>query len=208
MKMTLDKGYICMKRCDGSKTVQPYDREQDGRIFTCTSCKFQVCTYCERPEHTGESCFEYRQRLFTTHSDAERKTHEAYKSCPECDTLVELDKASCYTQCDCGYQFCSSCMVNWVGEGSAYLAGKEAHLPGCKYRLRDAESKHGLGNRWQQTGDVQDRLDIKAAGKLKRKRSKMEEAAEEAVEGSADETVGGQKRQGAKKTAKVKLDDV
>jgi hypothetical protein len=85
-------------------------------------------------------------------------------------------------------------LVNWVGEGSAYLSGKEAHLPGCKYRLRDAESKHGLGNRWQQTGEVLERLEVKAAGKLKRKRSKMEEAAEETVEGAADETTAGQKR--------------
>jgi hypothetical protein len=181
-KMTLDKGYICMNRCDGSETVQPYDREQDGRIFTCTSCRLEVCADRNRPEHTGETCFEYRQRLAAIHSDAERKTHEAYKSCPECNTLVELDKASCYTQCDCGYQFCSSCMVNWVGEGSAYLSSKEAHLSGCKYRLRDAESKHGLGNRWQQTGEVQGRLEVKAAGKLKRKGSKMEEAAEDEAE--------------------------
>lgn len=187
MKMMLDKGYICMNRCDGSKTVQPYDREIEGRIFTCVFCKFQVCTDCDRPEHTNETCIGYKSRLAASHEEAESKTHKAYKSCPECNTLVELEKASCYTQCDCGYQFCSSCMVNWVGEGSAYLAGKEAHLPGCKYRLRDAESKHSLGNRWQQTGEVQERLDDKAvanADARKRKRSRMEEA--------DDETVGGQ----------------
>jgi glyoxylate carboligase len=44
MKMTLDKGYICMKRCDGSKTVQTYDREKEGRTFICVDCKFEVCT--------------------------------------------------------------------------------------------------------------------------------------------------------------------
>jgi hypothetical protein len=204
MKMTLDKGYICMNRCDRSKTAQPHDRETNGRIFTCASCKFQVCTDCDRPEHTNETCLEYRNRLSTIHSEAEIKTHEAYKSCPECNTLVELEKASCYTQCDCGYQFCSSCMVNWVGEGSAYLAGKEAHLEGCKYRLRDAESKHGLGNRWQQTGVVRERLEVKALGRLKRKRSRMGETGDEAADEAADEETGSQDGERTKKTAKVK----
>ena len=124
MKIMLNKGYICMNRCNESKkTVQPYDREKNSRIFTCASCKFQVCTSCDRPEHTAETCHEYKSRLAAFHSEAEIQTHKAYKSCPECNTLVELEKASCYTQCNCGYQFCSSCMVNWVGEGSAYLAG-------------------------------------------------------------------------------------
>jgi hypothetical protein len=201
--MKLDKGYVCMNRCDGTKTVQLYDRETNGRVFTCADCKFEVCTDCDRPEHTGESCFEYRQRLAAIHSEAENKTHSAFKSCPECDTLVELEKASCYTQCNCGYQFCSSCLVNWVGEGSAYLAGKDAHLEGCKYRLRDAESKHGLGNRWQQAGEVQHRLEVKTARKLKRKSDKIEEVA--AAEEAGDATTSGQKGKDAKKAAKVKL---
>lgn len=133
MKMTLEKGYVCMNHCDRFKTVQAYEREKDGRIFTCADCKFQVCTDCDGPEHTGETCAKYKQRLPNVHSEAEMQTHKAYKSC----TLVETEKASYHTQCDCGYHFCSSCMVNWVGEGSAYFAGKEAHLPGCRYRSRD-----------------------------------------------------------------------
>jgi hypothetical protein len=209
MKIMVDKGYICMHRCDGFKTVQPYDREADGRIFTCEVCKFQVCTDCDRPEHTEETCLEYKSRLAAIHSEAEKKTRKAFKSCPDCKTLVEPEKASCYTQCTCGFQFCSSCLVNWVGVGSAYLAGKEAHGPRCKYLLRDKESKHSLGNRWQQTEEVQGRLEVKAAGRLKRKRSKMEaaeEAAEEATEEEvADETKGGHKAKNAKKTAKTKL---
>jgi hypothetical protein len=82
--MKLDKGYVCMNRCDGTKTVQLYDRETNGRVFTCADCKFEVCTDCDRPEYTGESCFEYRQRLAAIHSEAENKTHSAFKSCPEC----------------------------------------------------------------------------------------------------------------------------
>jgi hypothetical protein len=92
-------------------------------------------------------------------------------------------------------------MVNWVGEGSAYPAGKEAHLPGCKYRLRDAESKYSLVNRWQHTGEVQRRLYAKALARQKRKRSKMEGA----VEGAQDEMVDSQKQNTAKNTAKVDL---
>jgi hypothetical protein len=209
MKMMVDKGYICMHRCDGFMTVQPYDREADGRIFTCADCKFQVCTDCDRPEHTSETCLEYESRLAAIHSEDEIKTHEAFKSCPDCKTLVEPEKASCYTQCACGFQFCSSCLVNWVGAGSAYLAGKEAHSPRCKYRLRDAENKHLLGNRWQQTGEVQETLEVKAAGRLKRKMIKMDAASEEAAEEDAEDTctvneiAGSQKVESAKKTAKA-----
>jgi hypothetical protein len=76
MKMMVDKGYICMYRCDGSKTVQLYDREQDGRIFTCAVCTFRVCTDCNRPEHTRESCHEYKSRLAAIHSEAEIQTHK------------------------------------------------------------------------------------------------------------------------------------
>jgi hypothetical protein len=207
--MMVDKGYICMHRCDGFKTVQPYDREADGRIFTCADCKFQVCTDCDRPEHTDESCLEYKSCLAALHSEAGKKTYKAFMSCPDCDTLVEPEKSNCYTQCACGYQFCSKCLVNWVGVGSAYLAGKEAHSEDCKYRLRDADSKHSLGNRWQQTGEVQGRLEVKAAGMLKRKMSKMdassEEAASEDAEDTVNETKGCHKTKSAKKTAKTKL---
>lgn len=96
-------------------------------------------------------------------------------------------------------------MVNWVGEGSAYLAGKDAHLPGCKYRLRDAESKQSLGNRWQQTGEVQERLEVKALGRLKRKRSKMEAAVEETARKTAS---GSNESIDTKKTVKAKLETV
>lgn len=54
---------------------------------------------------------------------------------------------------------------------------------------------------------MQERLEVKADGKLKRKRSKMEEAAKEATEEEevAGETMGGQKAKSARETAKTKL---
>jgi hypothetical protein len=69
-------------------------------------------------------------------------------------------------------------MVNWVGEGGAYLLGKEAHTGKCKYRTRDAESKHSLGNRWQQTKAVQERLSVKAEKKAVRKENRKRARAE------------------------------
>jgi hypothetical protein len=67
MKVMLDKGYICMNRCQRSKAPQAYDREKNGRIFTRASCEFQVCTECDRPEHSNGTCFEYKSRLAADH---------------------------------------------------------------------------------------------------------------------------------------------
>jgi hypothetical protein len=82
-------------------------------------------------------------------------------------------------------------MIHWVGEGGAYLLGKEAHTGKCKYRTRDAESKHSLGNRWQQTKAVQERLIAKAekraARNENRKRSKAEAGFKEGTDGSGRE---------------------
>lgn len=78
--------------------------------------------------------------------------------------------------------------MNWVGEGGAYLLGKEAHTGNCKYRTRDAESKHSLGNRWEQTEAVRERLGVKtekrAARNEKRKRTKAETTFGEGTDGS------------------------
>jgi hypothetical protein len=185
------KGYVCMSRCKKSlQGTQSYNRELDGRVFTCTHCRFQACIDCDRPEHAHESCAEYRKRQEATHGRAEALTHKAFKSCPGCDATIQPRKPNCHTQCEsCGYQFCSKCMIPWVGEGSALLVGKEAHSVGCKYRTRDAESKHSLPNRWVQTDEVQQRLDQKEDRKRARdeqkKRSRTEEDLEKAVDGMA-----------------------
>jgi hypothetical protein len=178
------KGVTCMARCKGSlQGTQAYDREKDGRVFTCHHCSFRVCTDCDRPEHTNESCEEYRERQQKSHGHAEALTLQNFKTCPDCTATIQPEKSNCHTQCEsCGYQFCSRCMVPWVGEGSAYLLGKEAHTGECKYRTRDAESKHSLGNRWEQTKAVQERLSAKAE-----KRRKAEAAFGESTDGSETE---------------------
>jgi hypothetical protein len=51
---------------------------------------------------------------------------------------------------------------------------------------------------------VQDRLQVKAAGRLKRRRDRME-AAEEATEEGADEVTSGQEEKAVKKMAKLKM---
>lgn len=112
------QGYRCMARCEASlQGTQDYDRERDGRVFTCQHCAFQVCFDCDRPEHTGESCEEYRQRQEAAHGQAEACTFRVYKTCPDCNATIKPLKSNCHTQCEsCGHQFCSGCMVNWVGE--------------------------------------------------------------------------------------------
>jgi hypothetical protein len=95
------KGYVCMNRCKESlQETQDYNRELDGRVFTCTHCHFQACIDCDRPEHANESCAEYRKRQEATHGRAEALTHRAFKSCPGCDATILPRKANCHTQCD------------------------------------------------------------------------------------------------------------
>lgn len=185
------KGYTCMVRCKGSlQGTQSYDDQPDGRLFTCHHCSFRVCTACDRPEHTSETCSEYRERQEGIHGQAEAlslNALKAFKTCPDCNARIDPLKSACHTQCtSCGFQFCSGCMVQWVGEGSAYLLGKEAHTGKCKYRTRDAESTHSLGNRWKQTDAVQERNDAKDEEKRVRRENKKRSRAEAVFGESTD----------------------
>jgi hypothetical protein len=147
-----------MNRC--TKTLQPFNRSQDGRVFTCRNCATQTCVDCDKPEHKNETCSTYRERLSAIHGAAEQATHTAFKSCPSCDGLFETEGCG-FTKCECGYRFCSGCMIPWVGEGSAYLGGKAARGEGCVYLTRDRPSKHSLKRRFEEPVDVQARIDQK-----------------------------------------------
>lgn len=144
-------GLICMDRC--TKKKQPFDREKDGRVFTCSDCGYQTCADCDKPEHKDETCSDYKDRLSARHAgdeQASQRALEAYKTCPDCRVPFTKDKCG-FTQCSlCAYRFCSGCMIPWVGNRSAYSDGKKAHLEGCVYRTRDKESKHGLKRRFQE----------------------------------------------------------
>jgi hypothetical protein len=52
-------------------------------------------------------------------------------------------------------------MIPWVGMGSAYTGGKEAHGQHCLYRTRDRPSKHSVKRRFEEPADVQARIDQK-----------------------------------------------
>jgi hypothetical protein len=163
----LKVGAVCMNRC--TKLLQPFDREKDGRVFTCKDCNFQTCTNCDKPEHSNETCREYLDRLRTVHAAAEDATHASFRNCPSCDALFDTEGCG-FTQCrggpgdnmtGCGYRFCSRCMIPWVGEDSAYTGGKEAHGEDCLYRNRDRPSDHALKRRFKEPDDVQARIDQK-----------------------------------------------
>jgi len=158
-----------MNRC--TKLLQPFDREKDGRIFTCKNCNFQACFGCDKPEHPNETCRKYLDRLHTIHAAPEDATHEAFRSCPSCDMLFDTEKCG-FTQCECGYRFCSGCMVPWVGIMSAYTGGKEAHGDDCVYRNRDRPSKHSVKRRFQETDEVQARIDEKDLKNKNRREAK------------------------------------
>lgn len=133
----------CQDRCKGADCVfQDHDREKDGRVFRCKDCSFQTCIDCDRPEHTDETCDQYQTRIYsnTSHSKAEAKTSEACRQCPDCTACFIVTTGCGHVRCDCGYRFCSDCLIPWVGEGSAYLGGRWAHKESCHYRGREEVS--------------------------------------------------------------------
>ncbi|PPJ57509.1 hypothetical protein CBER1_06239 [Cercospora berteroae] len=138
----------CQARCKGIDTpFQHFDRATEGRIFVCQVCNFATCTDCDRPEHVGETCVQYQQRMkddlvrITAEAATREKDH-----CPNCKVPYEHIKNSCgYTICSsdvaqvpggCGFRFCSGCRIPWVGESSAYLGGRPQHLPFCKHHFQ------------------------------------------------------------------------
>lgn len=159
-KKLASKRVLCMNRCTKPGLRQAFDRQKDGRVFTCAHCDLQVCIDCDRPEHVDETCAEYGLRLFAVHGDAEAETSANFRYCPSCN--VTYDHEGCgYTECrSCKHRFCDHCMVPWVGEGSVYSAGKEAHGEGCLYRTRDRTSKYALKHRFQETEEVLQRIAV------------------------------------------------
>ena len=181
----------CHARCWASKrdprernspsVLQPHGREIDGRVFVCRFCAFASSLDCERPEHDGETCAAYQARvaLATHHAEAEAASAAAFARCPQCACFWEWhpkgNKGCNYTVCEnCKFRFCAGCLIPWVGDGSAYLGGKEAHGEGCKYRDRDAESKHTLKNRFEPPPEVKARLEEASVGKEEKKKERVE----------------------------------
>jgi hypothetical protein len=112
---------------------QPHDSETDGRIFTCNFCKHQSCTTCDHPEHAGEACDKYQERIgiqydadpIALHAKVDGKVS---KSCPSCKSYFIIVDGCGYTTCSaCQYRFCQRCLVPWVGEGSEYQLGREVY---------------------------------------------------------------------------------
>ncbi|KAK5735470.1 hypothetical protein LTR17_008168 [Elasticomyces elasticus] len=144
---------------------QSHDRETDGRIFSCKYCSFATCVDCDRPEHGGESCIEYRRHTDVL-QDLPMVVHkykkDTIKPCPGCKVYWMLGDSACgYVTCDaCQHRFCSRCLVPWVGDGSAYLLGPKAHgidpadgKP-CAYGQRDKISKYALRKRFATAKEV------------------------------------------------------
>ena len=186
LKLTDTTRRFCQDRCPKSRAfgLQAHDRTTDDRVFTCQFCDFATCIDCDRPEHIGETCYEYRTRVIFApqHVKAHAATWNKYKMCPACDSVFELEKGhGCYLMCACGYRFCEKkcCLIPWVGEDSAYLLGKAGHHEGCKYRERDDPSIHTLKNRFEERDEVKDRLaKKKLQQKMKREAKKMAKLAE------------------------------
>jgi len=173
----------CQYRCQGTDSgLQGFSRERDGRIFTCKLCHFRTCVECDRPEHTGETCEQYKARVThnAKHSAEEAATAAAFKKCPSCATIFVLEGGCGYVPCEaCGHRFCEHCMIPWVGENSAYLGGKQAHGVGCNYESRDTESGHSLQRRFEMDEATKQRVADRKAQRVEKKaeRERKKEAA-------------------------------
>ncbi|GAB7362718.1 hypothetical protein MBLNU230_g3024t1 [Neophaeotheca triangularis] len=143
---------LCQNRCNPE--FQNHDPAHDGRVFTCQYCSFETCTTCDRPEHIGQTCAQYTATTIAPHAAEEAAnetiltTDGTLKRCPGCTIFFSLESGCGYTQCEaCGFRFCANCLVPWVGEGSVYMLGTEAHQVGCKYLTRSDPTVHGLKHR-------------------------------------------------------------
>ena len=128
------------------------------------------------------------------HVKDEAATRAKYHMCPECDSVIEIEKGCGYTMCNCGYRFCSrpECLIPWVGEDSAYLGGKAAHWEGCKYRTRDGDSVHTLQRRFQQDDETVAReLERKAENAEKNAKRKLDKILAEGPESTKSAKSGG-----------------
>lgn len=235
-KLNSTDGFKCQARCTASKLnpkdpkspvrFQPYDRERNGRVFTCAYCNFATCTDCDLPEHHGETCSEQKARIASSTGHARdealaAKALQSFARCPCCTTPYFVSSGDCnFLSCmACKYRFCGGCDAAWTGDGSHYFLGKEAHKAGCHNRERLVPTKYGYLNRWQESVEVEATLSAKKVPAKKRtaeqqsamghmrqvKKEVREEKKRKAEEGSEGmgEKVGGMNAAGGKKRRKV-----
>lgn len=182
MKRDAVPEFKCQARCNGPDTAsQSFDREKDGRVFTCNDCKFQTCVDCDRPEHPDKTCEEIQFRLRNDPAEIATVTSTKWLMCPECGVTGEPDGGCGYIQCvgtetlgGCGHRFCSHCRINWVGDKSAYAGGQAAHANDCPYRNRGWDSTHNLTHRFQLSDEAEKKKKEKAA-KAKAYRAKAKD---------------------------------
>ncbi|KAK4494556.1 hypothetical protein PRZ48_013912 [Zasmidium cellare] len=198
------KEFKCQARCQGTDTpAQPFDREKDGRIFTCKNCSFQTCVDCDRPEHPEKTCEEVQASIREDPAEIATATAEKLLSCPKCHVTGKSDGCG-YTVCvgqgmsgGCGHRFCGHCLIDWVGgEGSAYACGQTAHATDCKYYNQELDSSHNFSHRFPRSKEAQKLFDAKK--EHKRELAKARKA--KAAEGNAGRVV---KDTSSRKTAKT-----
>lgn len=113
-----------MNRCtlgeQSDHPLQAFDRDTDGRVFTCAYCSMAVCADCDRPEHYGETCDQYRERVIQApaHLKAEAANIIEFGTCPGCKVTYKLPqgKKGCgFVDCTaCGFRFCDRVSVSFL----------------------------------------------------------------------------------------------
>ncbi|KAH6625336.1 hypothetical protein C7974DRAFT_434463 [Boeremia exigua] len=137
-------------QAEGCSSGQVHDTGTEGYIFRCAECNHRMCTICEVPFHTDETCTQYKERLETEVAEREeelrvKREHEAAssaevnkisKECPGCGANIQktsgCDHMTCYRS-PCRFEFCYICLAPYRGTQGIRTIGNTAHTPACKY---------------------------------------------------------------------------
>lgn len=117
--------YCPNKRCSTMLTIDPEAMQNLARNGTrfepCPRCNVELCSACKSVAHIGRTCQEYRAlpaaaQDVDSYADtqlADLAEKQAWKQCPRCQHMVELDTGCNHITCRCAHEFCYKCLSPW-----------------------------------------------------------------------------------------------
>jgi hypothetical protein len=79
-----------------------------GPLAICPSCRTRTCALCSGAEHPGVC----KQDL-AGQKVLELAGKKGWKSCPNCNFVLERTEGCLHMTCRCGAQWCYNCLANW-----------------------------------------------------------------------------------------------
>lgn len=100
---------------EGCASGQIHDTDTIGNIFRCNACNFRICTVCDVPFHTGQTCTRFNKQRREKEENDRRRDRENNKSelevrasttrCPGCNVPIHkyeaCDHMTCELQASC-----------------------------------------------------------------------------------------------------------